>query len=154
MFLAIPVFSFFILKIMKHKITLYTLVFVTICLTGGWRTKVVAQDKTIDTAQLVLRFDATYTGSIGWGDVYKCKVTEAIKGNLEDTVVILFITVNNYDSIFFRETPKTKKKSEIGSYKLKGWFRQIENDQPYVNFRNAFIDQKKRTWELFDLKRE
>jgi len=139
---------------MKYKITFFALVFATICLTGSFSTKAVAQDKTIDMAQLVLRFDATYTGSIGWGDVYKCKVAEVIKGNLEDTVVILFITVNNCDSVFSRETPKTKKKSEIGSYKLKGWFRQIENDQPYVNFRNAFIDHKKRTWELFDLKRE
>lgn len=139
---------------MKHKIAFFAFVFVTIYLGASRSRTAVAQDKTIDTAQLVLRFDAIYTGSIGWGDVYKCKVTEVIRGNLEDTVVILFIAVNNYDSIFFREPSKSKKKSVIGAYKLKGRFRQIENDQPYVNFRNAFIDQKKRTWELFDLKRE
>ncbi|HOY32691.1 MAG TPA: hypothetical protein PKW80_12505 [Bacteroidales bacterium] len=139
---------------MKNKTAIFLLTFLAIFFTGGSVKKAMAEDEIIDTSQLVIRFTAKYTGSIGWGDVYKCRILEVCKGNLEDTVIILYISVNNYNSVFMRETPEKKQKSPLNQFLLIGKFRQCENDKPYVNFKNAFIDQKKRTWELFDLTRE
>ncbi|HNW89958.1 MAG TPA: hypothetical protein PKN48_09865 [Bacteroidales bacterium] len=136
---------------MKFRIFFLTLVFLSTYLTGIFITQAWAQINPIDTTQLVLRFSAKYTGSIGWGDVYKCKIDQIDNGNLEDSVIILFINGNDYSNIFMRETPVKGKKTAISEYYLSGRFRQIENDQPYVNFKNAFIDNKKRTWELLDL---
>jgi hypothetical protein len=101
-----------------------------------------------------MRFNATYTRSIGWGDVYKCKIKEVLKGNQEDSVVILYVAVNNFDSIFSMREVYSEKRKIIPVFKLKGAFKQVENDKPYVNFQNAFIDKKQRTWVLTELKSE
>ena len=138
---------------MKYKRTFFSLVFASIYLISGCITKATAQDNTIDTAQLVLQFNAKYTGSIGWGDVYKCKVNKVYKGIQEDTLIFLYIIVNNYDSIFFEKISKQGKKRKNAEFQLIAFFKEIENDKPYVNFKNAFIDQKKRTWKLIDLKK-
>jgi hypothetical protein len=113
-----------------------------------------AQEKFIDIAMLEMRFNAAYTGSIGWGDVYKCEVKEVLKGNQEDSVVILYIAVNNFDSIFNMREVYSRKRKVIPVLQLRGTFKQVENDKPYVNFQNAFIDKKQRTWVLTELKRE
>ncbi len=139
---------------MKYKITFFIFVLISIYLICGRNSKSTAQDKTIDTAQLIIRLNAKYTGSIGWGDVYKCKVNEIYKGNLEDTLIILYITVNNYVNILSGKLSQPEKKAADVEFQLIACFKEIENDKPYVNFKNAFIDQKKRTWELIDLKNE
>ena len=128
--------------------------FASIYLISGCISKSTAQDKTIDTTQLVLRINAKYIGSIGWGNIYKCKVNEVYKGNLDDTLIFLYIIANNYDSIFFEKISQQGKKRANVEFQFLSCFKEIENDKPYVNFKNAFIDQKKRTWELINLKND
>ena len=113
-----------------------------------------AQDKTVDEPELILRLDAKYNGSIGWGDIYKCRVTEIKKGNLKDSVIYLYIVVNNYDSILSKTTSNAGLTTLDNDFNLVANFKIIENDLPYINFRNAFIDQNKRTWLLIDLKND
>ncbi|MFH2141948.1 MAG: hypothetical protein ABIJ97_05970 [Bacteroidota bacterium] len=139
---------------MKNKIVFFILLLVPIFLISGCKSRASAQDITNDSLQLILSLSAKYTGSIGWGDIYKCKVKEVKKGNIEDTTIFLYIIVNNYESIFSRGLAQPGKVSADMELQLIAHFNEIENDKPYVNFKNAFIDQKKRTWELVDLKNE
>jgi len=113
-----------------------------------------AQNNPADSSELLLRLTAKYTGSIGWSDVYKCNVDEVIKGNMTDSVIILYITVNNYDEIFFRKAVQEGKKAVKTEFRLLAGFKEIENDKPYVNFKNAFIDRNNRTWEITFMKSE
>jgi hypothetical protein len=139
------------LKMNKKSRFLYFL-FVTVCLLVVPAAKISAQGKVSDTGQLVLRFEAKYTGSIGWGDVYRCRVNEVCIGNLEDSVIVLFIVVNNYDNIFYTQDEKIDQ-SIPSKFLLKGSFKIIENDKSYLNGTNAFMDQKKQTWELISLEK-
>lgn len=137
---------------MKTKATFFVLVLISLFLISENNSELKAQNNPVDSSQLILRFTAKYTGSIGWGDVYKCNVDEVIKGNMNDSVIILYITVNNYDEIFFRKAVQEDKKAVKTEFRLLAGFKEIENDKPYVNFRNAFIDKSNRTWKITYLK--
>lgn len=136
----------------KSRFLIFLNFFVTVCLLVVPAAKIAAQGKATDTCQLVLRFEAKYTGSIGWGDVYRCRVNEVCKGSLEDSVIVLFIVVNNYDNIFYTQDEKTDQ-SIPSKFLLKGSFKIIENEKSYLNGTNAFMDQKKQTWELISLEK-
>ena len=138
---------------MKRK-TFIVLVFVSIFLICGNNSESKAQNYSADSSQLVLRLTAKYSGSIGWGDVYKCNVDEVVKGNIKDTVINLYITVNNFDEIFLRKAVQEGGKAVKTEFRLLAGFKEIENDKPYVNFKNAFIDKANNTWEITFMKSE
>ena len=137
---------------MKYKNSFFVLVLASVFLISGHNTESTAQNNADNPSELIMRFNAEYNGSIGWGDVYKCRVNEVFKGGMEDSVINLYIIVNNYDSIFHRKPVQTGKKTVKTEFDLVAGFKEIENDKTYVNFKNAFIDNKKRTWEITYLK--
>ncbi|HBS86325.1 MAG: hypothetical protein A2W91_19115 [Bacteroidetes bacterium GWF2_38_335] len=106
-----------------------------------------SQENTNDSAELILKIKPIYTGSIGWGDIYKCEVIEVTKGSLKDSTILLHIMVNSYDSLFLEIQEKPQKSKALNNI-LIGSFIQIENDLPYLNPGYAFMDSKKRTWKL------
>lgn len=137
----------------RKKRQLFPLILVGVLLITGFFIKSTACNDPEDLGHLVLNFRSTYTASIGWGDIYKCKVLEVQQGKLEDTIFSLYIIVNNYDSLFFQFKPNGERMDYPKESYLVGRFKEVPNDKPYVNFKNAFIDQKKRTWELVELNR-
>ncbi len=140
---------------MKTKITLIIIIYISVQCIFGCFTNSVAQNKTIDSTQLILRINAKYHESVAWADTYKCRIDEVIKGGLNDSLILLYLIANKYDSILYGHLPKTGKKQKKNiDLHLIVFFKQIENEGPYIHFKNAFIDNKGQTWELLQIENE
>jgi hypothetical protein len=100
-----------------------------------------------NSSELFLSIKASYVIAHGWGHVYNCEILEVIQGQLNDSLIHLNIL--NYDSLTNEGLPKIGQTSNLVAH-----FKQIENDKPYVNFKDAFIDNSKRTWLLLQLKKK
>lgn len=82
--------------------------------------------------QIILSFTAKYTASIGWADIYQCKIKSVDQDSFLDTVVYLRIFPGRDEQIEGSHTAK---------------FNLIANDTTNRTFQ-GFIDSKDRNWEL------
>jgi hypothetical protein len=138
---------------MKSQKSFFCILLLLAVILSGYPVQSTAQVDFPDKAELVLQISATSNGAIGWGYTYKCEVKKVLKGELTDSVIILFTLGNNYDSLLYSNPVKHNRKTADPPISYTASFKEIENDKPYVNCKNAFMDKKKRTWELIDLKK-
>jgi len=82
--------------------------------------------------QIKLSFTAKYTASIGWADIYQCKIKSVDRGLFLDTLVYLRIYPGRHEEI-------------QGVHSAR--FTHYENDTTNRTFQ-GFIDSKNRNWEL------
>lgn len=140
---------------MKPKLTLMIIICFSIQLVLGCYSKSSAQNNAIDSSQLILRVNAKYNESVSWGEIYECKIDNVIKGGLNDSLILLYLISNKYDSILYGQMPITGKKQKKNiDLQLIIYFKQIENTKPYINLKDAFIDNKGRKWQLLHIENE
>lgn len=146
--------SMIIMRKDKHSIILGKWLF---CLLGGvllsacHEKAIENQDATPD-GELVVVADVSTSLAHGWGYVYNCTVQDVLKGELLEEAFALTIKVGDYDSLVQLGMTKFMELNDRGTVTMA--FEPIENDKPYVNGENAFIDKTGQTWRLTKLKRK
>jgi len=94
---------------------------------------------------LRLKLELTYALSHGWGHVYSGKVEKVLSGNLKDSVINLHVSVWDFKRKYSQIITEESVNRVIVEFRL------IENDKPYINGVNAFMDEKGRTWEIVNI---
>ncbi|MDD4217115.1 MAG: hypothetical protein PHZ24_07255 [Bacteroidales bacterium] len=109
-----------------------------------------SQTNISETDVIVNIVDLKYTGSVGWGDIYSCKIKGAMQEEISDTIISLYVSCCGDSSD--KETDSIIKNVAKKNLQVIAKFRQIQNDKTYVNYITGFIDKENRTWKMIDLK--
>lgn len=81
--------------------------------------------------------------AVGYGNIYSCKVVEAEKGFVEDTLlsVVIIGSENEKDSVFHQ--------ASISGYMLKAGFEKYREDEPYRMMPiDGFVDADNTSWKI------
>jgi len=125
------------MKVVISKIALVVFVFFTHCATP--------QNKN-DMNNLIVKLEASFSGQIGYGEVFKCNVLEGTQGELEsDSITITVLNIDkNYSGILSKnQTPKILEVS---------FEKQDENVQYSLMPITGMVDSKKTSWVIQEIK--
>ncbi|MFK7785598.1 MAG: hypothetical protein AB8B56_10810 [Crocinitomicaceae bacterium] len=104
-----------------------------------------ARDLEENQTTLKLKLELTYSLSHGWGHAYSGNVKEAVVGDLEDLIISLHLSISDFEKKFSYLLSNESENQVVAEFAL------IENDKPYINGVNAFMDEKGRTWEIVNI---
>lgn len=92
--------------------------------------------------QLVLVVTATYSGAVGFGEIFDCEVRSVLVGRLEEPQIRLSILPRDKDKLGFMSMHLHPALIEIG-------FTVYQKDEPYgLAPITGFVDKAKTSWEV------
>jgi hypothetical protein len=99
------------------------------------------------TPELILIVTATYVGSVGYGDVYQCRIEQVLAGAFADASIrISVLAADKERSSLFAANPPPGQ-LEIG-------FAMRQRNEPYRMVPiSGFVDQNMTSWEIVYLKK-
>ncbi len=96
--------------------------------------------------QLILVVTATYTGAVGYGDVFECRIVEQRSGPEMEGKLALTVVAGDEARGTFLLSHRPPHKVEIT------FVRRRENE-PYATAPiTGFVDASRRSWEVVDMR--
>ena len=92
--------------------------------------------------RLVLILAASYTGSVGYGDVFECQVKSVLAGSMSDAAIRLTILAGDKKNARFISSHLRPAEIEVG-------FKMVRKDEPYSTAPiSGFVDKSRVSWEI------
>jgi hypothetical protein len=92
--------------------------------------------------QLILLVSATYTGTVGFGEVYTCQVRRVLVGTFTESVIGLTVLAKDKEKIGFIAAHLSPQEIELG-------FKLARRDERYALAPiTGFVDAGRISWEI------
>ncbi|WP_183564880.1 hypothetical protein [Mucilaginibacter sp. SP1R1] len=99
-----------------------------------------------ESDKIILIVKASFTGVIGYADVYKCHILKKMDGDFNDQDITLTILTDDGTNSAFITSHLDNAAFEMGCKRLK-------DNQPYSLMPiSGFVDSQKTSWEITYLK--
>lgn len=99
-----------------------------------------------ESDRLILRVIVSYTGAVGYGNVYKCDIIKVIAGNLDEKNITVIILAGDKANATFMDAHLDSIEFEIA-------FKMKNEMEPYALMPlSGFVDKNKTSWEIEYLK--
>ena len=96
--------------------------------------------------KLTLIVQASFTGVIGYGSVFKCHVLKNTEGNFDEQDITVTILTGDTSNLAFISSHAGKAVFEMGCKKL-------NENEPYALMPiSGFVDSHKTSWEIMYLR--
>jgi len=91
---------------------------------------------------LVIRVAATYSGQVGFGEVFTCHIRAVLTGRLAESVISLTVLAGDKEKIGFLTAHPSPQEIELG-------LAMGRRDEPYALAPiTGFVDAERSSWEI------